>query len=135
MTHFTFTFIEDNQQVSYVGQLTKKSATRVEFQTKFGHMNIPVTDLVNLTPVGIEEYEKSTGPVKEKESIVGVHDRPHGPREGNTRMNQAIELYKSLMINGEHPKRKDVIDQFVKVIGMTPAGASTYQNTVKNLIK
>jgi hypothetical protein len=135
MTHFKLTFNDQDKQVTYIGLLTKKSATRVEFETKFGHMNFPVSDLVSLTPTTEDDYNQSQGPVKEKETNVVHTDRPHGPREGNTRMNQAIELYKSLMVNGEHPKRKDVIDKFVTVIGMTPAGASTYQNTVKNLIK
>jgi hypothetical protein len=135
MSHLKFEIKDQDQTVSYIGQLIKKTKTRVTFETKFGTMDLPVEELVSLVQVNENDYIESQGPVKEKEPTIIHQDRPHGHREGNSKMNRAIELYKSMMVNGVHPKRKDVIDQFVSVIGMTPAGASTYQNTIKSQVK
>ncbi len=135
MSHLKFEIQDNNQSVSYIGKLIKKTKTRVAFETKFGTMDIPVEELKSLTPVSETEFENSPGPIKEKEPTIIHQDRPHGHREGDSKMNRAIALYKSMMVNGEHPKRKDVIDAFVEHIGLTNAGASTYQNTIKNQIK
>jgi len=50
---------------------------------------------------------------------------------GPSKKEQAVEIYKSMMENGNHPSRKDVIARFQSDLDMTPAGASTYQNICK----
>ena len=54
--------------------------------------------------------------------------------EYKNRKEHAVAVYKSLMIDGEHPARKDVITAFVEEIGMSKAGASTYHYNVKKEI-
>lgn len=45
----------------------------------------------------------------------------------------AITIYKSMMVGKKHPERKDVIARFIKDIGMSSAGASTYHHTIKQM--
>lgn len=52
-----------------------------------------------------------------------------------TKMERATTLYKKLTASDEHISRKDVIDEFVKQCGLTPAGAATYYNTIKKRVK
>ena len=134
MSHLTLAIKDQDQVIKYEGILVKKTPSRVMFQTKFGLMDLPIEDLVSLEPSNETNYEQSQGPVKEKEGPVQDSTRQYGHREGNSRFNQAVTIYRNLMIDGQHPQRKQVIDAFVAQIGMTTAGASTYQQNVKNAI-
>lgn len=53
----------------------------------------------------------------------------HAPAAGS-KLERAIEIYKSM----PGASRQQIIQAFVSQLGMTPAGASTYQNTVKKKV-
>ncbi len=44
---------------------------------------------------------------------------------------QARQIYVNMMMDGQHPVRKDVIKRFKEEIGLTDAGSATYQNNFK----
>jgi hypothetical protein len=48
-----------------------------------------------------------------------------------SKMTQATLVYKQ-MANKADTSRKDIINAFVEKCGLTPAGAATYYNTIKN---
>lgn len=48
-----------------------------------------------------------------------------------SKMTQATLVYKQ-MTNKADTSRKDIINAFVANCGLTPAGAATYYNTIKN---
>jgi len=43
----------------------------------------------------------------------------------------AEEIYISMIVDGQHPARKDVITRFMAELDMTQAGASTYHYNIK----
>lgn len=49
----------------------------------------------------------------------------------HSKKDDAIAVYKSMMVGDTHPARKDVIQAFVDKIGMTVAGSSTYHFNVR----
>ena len=51
-----------------------------------------------------------------------------------TKMDLATDLYKVLLKGDPHIPRKDIIENFVKKCGLTPAGAATYYNTIKKRV-
>lgn len=51
--------------------------------------------------------------------------------DGKSKKEFALDIYKGMMENGNHPVRKEVIARFVSELNMTPAGASTYAATCK----
>ncbi len=44
---------------------------------------------------------------------------------------QARQLYNTMMVDGAHPKRGDVIKRFMEEVQLTKAGAACYQNHFK----
>jgi hypothetical protein len=57
--------------------------------------------------------------------------QPISPASLPSKMTQATLVYKQ-MANKANTSRKDVINEFVAKCGLTPAGAATYYNTIKN---
>lgn len=53
----------------------------------------------------------------------------HAPAAG-TKMERALEIYKNM----PGASRQQIIDAFVSQLGMTPAGASTYQYNCKKAV-
>lgn len=53
---------------------------------------------------------------------------------GESKADKALDIYKSMMVNGAHPARSDVIKAFVEQLNMTQAGASTYQYNCKKAL-
>lgn len=47
-----------------------------------------------------------------------------------SKMSQAIKVYQKL-VKKDGIQRKDIIQEFIANCGLTPAGASTYYNTIK----
>lgn len=132
------TLLEDptnvkSELITYIGRLIKKTSEYIQMQTKFGILRIPLDDIKKAHISDEEKYQASQGPKFERETYVPT-TRTYtatGPRPGPSKMNDAITLYKSLMMDNEHPSRKMVIEKFIEHIGLTPAGASTYQQVIK----
>lgn len=134
MSYIQFAIKDNDQSVSYVGQLIKRTQQRIEVKTKQGVLGLPVSDIIDLKVVDEQAYSTSPG-IEKDNSVVyesrTITNKPTQHREGSTRLNQALEIYQSLMTDNQHPARQSVIQSFVEQIGMTPAGASTYQQICK----
>jgi len=70
----------------------------------------------------------NTSQTKNKEPTVEAN------KAKQTKMDLATDLYKVLLKDDPHIPRKDIIGEFVKKCGLTPAGAATYYNTIKKRI-
>lgn len=62
------------------------------------------------------KFQKESGNVTEKQP---------------SKMDKAKEVYEKMLLDGQ--SRKDIIAAFVKEVGLTPAGASTYYQNLKKL--
>jgi len=87
-------------------------------------------ELINM----IAEQEKET----DQKKIKKVVDKK--PKESTpivqkvktaSKSELAEQIYKEMMIDGVHPIRKEVIKRFIDEVGLTQAGASTYQYNIK----
>ena len=121
------TFTENDQEVSYIGQLLSHDQDLVTFNTHFGEMTFYLSDII-VSPSNEDEFNKNV-PVKEQEEI--VEQKQTVNTNGVKKTDIALQIYKSMMINGEHPARKDVIERFINEVGLSKAGASTYQHNIK----
>jgi len=48
-----------------------------------------------------------------------------------TKAERALKVYQEMMVNGNHPARKEVVQRFMNELNMSVAGASTYQYNIK----
>jgi len=55
-------------------------------------------------------------------------------KDGESKADKALVIYKGMMFGSEHPARGEVIVAFMEQLGMTKAGASTYQYNCKKAI-
>jgi len=102
---------------------------------------VDVETAVEMTEKELEEADKKsvvTTTVKpEKVKKVVAITKPKSETKTETKVkkvskkDQAVAIYKSMMVNGEHPARKDVIARFISEVNMSSAGASTYQFNIK----
>ena len=119
-------FMDNGEVVEHIGYVREINRELVVFDTKFGTMTIPIDKDTKVERATEEEYNIVVV-VKEEQ-----HQRIHSSKPG-TKMEHAVELYKELyqQNNNTQPKRSTVISLFITELGMTPAGASTYQQTIK----
>lgn len=71
------------------------------------------------------------GQVFKKSKVIGgseMEDKRSDSTE--SKMSKATNVYQRLIKN-EGVQRKDIIQEFIAKCGLTPAGASTYYNTIK----
>jgi len=116
--------MDDEGLFSYRGKITKLSPTKIEITT--------MTDGVITLDVDDGTFHKIAKP-KNWEATKGVK-RPakkktvtRAKRTGVSKKDTAIQMYADVMADiGQAPTRQEMISKFVKELGMTTAGASTY---------
>lgn len=129
-----WTFTDEEGEYSYIGQIISCKDDRVEFATNGGVWNVPINDgtfhivkrpkhwSVKL-PIVVNKKEHNT------KHVMNVQRTKTS--DGSSKKDKAIDIYETLMDNGNHPQRANVINEFMSKLSMTKAGASTYQNACK----
>ncbi len=127
--HVKVTFKEHDEEISYVGRVIYSTTKRLIIQTKVGEMTFDPVD-VTIQESSEQQFNDSPEYTKEPEEPIVVS------HAGEKKTDVAIRLYKQMMAenNNQHPARKDVIQQFMSQVGLTKAGASTYQQSIKTKI-
>lgn len=126
---------DDQGTYSYKGVVKEVTDTHVKLETDEGIFSVEKND-------GTFKVLKRTAYVPPVDVLAKIvtktsSKKPAGTktkRVGKTTRVQALEIYKRMSVNAE-PARKDVIAAFVKDLGMTPAGASTYHYNCKKVTK
>jgi hypothetical protein len=67
------------------------------------------------------------------ETIMSNSSKQKSPDTGESKMSLATKAYLR-MIKKDGVQRKDIIKEFIEKCSLTPAGAATYYNTIKNKI-
>jgi len=124
-----WTSMDDEGLFSYRGKITKLSPTKIEITT--------MTDGVITLDVDDGTFHKIAKP-KNWEAPKGVK-RPakkktvtRAKRTGVSKKDTAIQMYADVMADiGQAPTRQEMISKFVKELGMSIAGASTYAAMAK----
>lgn len=88
-----------------------------------------------------KELDNNENPVQQVVPVVkqtppkAVKKTPKASKPSPTKSKKdlAIDVYKSMMVKGAHPSRKDVIARFMSDVGLSAAGANTYHHSIKQL--
>lgn len=110
---------DEDGKFSHTGKIISLNEVWVEFQTPAGTMTVKRTE--KLEPA--EAIELKSQAAKPKV------DAPKREVKGGSKLEQAVAIYKAMT----EPSRSKLIQAFVTQLGMTPAGASTYANTVRKV--
>lgn len=121
---------DDGERIEYVGQFREMNEETVIFDTDQGTMGVHKDDgsfTVTKKPVGWST--RPVAPPHPKSVVVVPKQRKKRASNGPTKLDRVVDLLKEnkdLISN-----RKEAINKIVEVIGMTPAGASTYFSNAK----
>lgn len=120
---------DDQGEFSHQGQIILLDETKVMFHTKLGVMTVDYNDGEFEKIKALKSDELETAPrvpvTPTREPIAIVARRRE--LKMDTKLAKAYDLYQKL----EDKSRKHVIKMFTEQLGMTPAGASTYQAICK----
>lgn len=113
---------------------TQETSEQLHERAQREYRNPPQATKVTLHGVGapkLKPYQAEVvEQIKKMETItIAVPAKVHAPEHGS-KLERAVELYKQ----ATDKSRKAIIELFVKELGMTPAGASTYQNKCKHMV-
>lgn len=90
---------------------------------------------INLTDAEMNEMDNTTSTKTEKKVVVRkIKSTPKikvKKEKVPTKAERALEIYQEMMVDGNHPVRKEVIQRFMNELNMSVAGASTYQYNIK----
>ena len=119
--------VDEEGIFTYRGKVTKLSPTRIELTTMDGVLNLDVDD-------GTFTAIKKPANWKKPSTLNFVACRMQSPAKNVKRNSHtlskkdlAIKMYADVSAEiGQTPTRGEMISKFVKELGMTTAGASTY---------
>lgn len=120
---------DEEGEYNHVGQIIALDETKVTFRTKHGVMSIEYTNGEFEKTKAIKLDDPTPGPripVTSARAPIVIQTRRRDPNAA-TKLERAMELYQSLT----DKTRKNVIKVLIDQLGMTPAGASTYQAICK----
>ena len=126
-----WTGTDEDGKFSHVGQVVSHTEDSIEFVTQHGTMNVPTTDGHFRQISKPQDWNVSLPKETKKKTTTTINKPTQKKVVAGSKKEKALDIYKKMMDNGNHPKRADVIKQFIDELQMTKAGASTYQNTCK----
>jgi len=126
---------DENGEFTHNGKVVDYSAVHaiIEISPNGSTVKIPHDD-GTLKEIPEPKEWRIALPKKEKEvtTSTSTKRKPHTKStDGTSKKEKAVAIYQSMIVDGQHPARKDVITRFMAELDMTQAGASTYQNTCK----
>lgn len=129
---------ETKSTIKFDGRIASIGNNIVVLVTDHGIMGIPVDD-GTFEPIRKPKNFQDVKIVKEVPAKKPATSIVRTPRESNgvSKKDRAFQSYRDLKCllaqDGMEPTRKVVVDMFVRDLGMTPAGASTYASMVMRL--
>lgn len=127
--YIKWTHADDQGEFSHQGQIVALDEQRATFRTKAGVMSVDYSEgsFEKIKAIKLDDPDPAprTPITATREPIVIVQRRRE--LKLDTKLAKAFELYQKL----EDKSRKNTIKVFTEQLGMTPAGASTYQAICK----
>lgn len=110
-------FTDEEGPGFHVGKIISISDKRIVFQTAHGTMDEPFDAAM---------HKPTTKTISVETPIAAAGKKAKAVKAGS-KLDRAITLFKGLT----NPSRSELIDLFMKELGMTAGGASTYASLVK----
>lgn len=127
--YIKWTSKDEEGEYTHTGQIVGLDETKVTFRTKAGVMSIAYDEGDFEKMKAFKLDDPTPAPrllVTSARTPVIIQNRRRDPNVA-TKLDRAQELYQTLT----DKTRKSVIKTFIEQLGMTPAGASTYQAICK----